>query len=82
MNNNWITQNNTLYKKFIFSDFSSAFGFMCQVALLCEKHNHHPTWTNTWNTVEIWLSTHDAGNIVTDKDTSLALSIDQILFNN
>lgn len=55
---------------------------MCQVALLCEKHNHHPTWTNTWNTVEIWLSTHDAGNIVTDKDTSLALSIDQILFNN
>jgi 4a-hydroxytetrahydrobiopterin dehydratase len=49
-----------------------------KVAILAEKANHHPTWTNTWNTVEIFLSTHDAGNIVTDKDRELSKAIDAL----
>lgn len=75
----WKEENNKLYKKFVFSDFNQAFGFMTSVALLAEKADHHPTWTNTWNTVEIWLNTHDAGNIVTQKDVDLAAKIDAIL---
>lgn len=75
----WKEENNKLYKKFVFNDFNQAFGFMTSVALLAEKADHHPTWTNTWNTVEIWLSTHDAGNIVTQKDIELAAKIDHIL---
>jgi 4a-hydroxytetrahydrobiopterin dehydratase len=75
----WTEINNKLYRKFVFNDFSEAFGFMARVALFAEQHNHHPTWTNTWNTVEIWLSTHDAGNIVTDKDHRLSKDIDRIL---
>lgn len=74
----WKEENNKLYKKFVFTDFNQAFGFMTSVALLAEKADHHPTWSNTWNTVEIWLSTHDAGNIVTQKDINLAASIDAI----
>lgn len=72
----WIEENNKLYKKFQFKDFNAAFAFMTSVALLAEKADHHPTWTNTWNTVEIWLSTHDAGNVVTQKDRDLAEQID------
>lgn len=75
----WKEENDKLYKKFVFSDFNQAFGFMSRVALLAEKADHHPTWTNTWNTVEIWLSTHDAGNKVTQKDIDLASSIDELL---
>jgi 4a-hydroxytetrahydrobiopterin dehydratase len=75
----WREENNKLYKKFIFSDFNEAFAFMTRVALLAEKADHHPTWTNTWNTVEIWLTTHDAGNKVTHKDLDLAGSI-ELLF--
>lgn len=75
----WKEENNTLYKRFQFKDFSEAFGFMTRVAILAEKHNHHPKWTNVWNTVEIWLNTHDAGNIVTDKDRSLANDIDKLI---
>lgn len=74
----WTENNNQLYQKFIFSDFNEAFGFMSRVALMAEKMDHHPTWTNVWNTVEIWLSTHDAGNIVTQKDKQLAQAIDRI----
>ena len=74
----WTENNNQLYQKFIFSDFNEAFGFMSRVALVAEKMDHHPTWTNIWNTVEIWLSTHDAGNIVTQKDKQLAQAIDRI----
>ncbi len=74
----WKEENNKLYKKFTFKDFSEAFGFMTSVALAAEKMDHHPTWTNTWNTVEIWLSTHDAGDIVTEKDKTLAKKIDVI----
>ena len=74
----WKEQNNTLVKKFEFKDFSEAFAFMTRVALAAEKMDHHPSWTNTWNTVEISLSTHDAGNTVTDKDRKLATKIDAI----
>jgi 4a-hydroxytetrahydrobiopterin dehydratase len=72
----WTEENNKLYKKLQFKDFNAAFAFMTTVALLAEKADHHPTWTNTWNTVEIWLSTHDAGNLVTQKDRDLASQID------
>ena len=75
----WTEENNKLYRKFSFKDFSEAFAFMTRVAILSEKANHHPTWTNTWSTVEIWLSTHDAGNVVTDKDKSLASKIDELI---
>ncbi len=74
----WEEKNNQLYRKFTFKNFSEAFGFMSRVALLAEQANHHPLWTNVYNQVEIWLSTHDAGNIVTDKDRSLAAAIDQL----
>jgi 4a-hydroxytetrahydrobiopterin dehydratase len=51
---------------------------MTRVALIAEKLGHHPTWTNTWNSVEIWLSTHDAGNIITEKDHQLAAKINEV----
>lgn len=75
----WTETDNKLYRSFEFGDFSEAFSFMTRVALLAEKNNHHPTWTNTWNKVEIWLNTHDAGDKVTDKDRSLAEAIDGLL---
>lgn len=74
----WTENNNQLYQKFVFNDFNEAFGFMSRVALLAEKMNHHPIWTNCWNTVEVWLSTHDAGNVVTEKDSQLAICIEEI----
>nr|WP_262886283.1 4a-hydroxytetrahydrobiopterin dehydratase [Sediminibacterium roseum] len=74
----WTEQNNKLYRKFTFKDFSEAFAFMTRVALAAEKMDHHPSWTNTWNTVEISLSTHDAGDVVTGKDRELAKKIDAI----
>jgi len=75
----WKEENNKLKKTFQFKDFSEAFGFMTRVALEAEKMNHHPTWTNTWNTVAIELSTHDAGNTVTSKDRKLAEIIDKLV---
>ncbi len=75
----WQNVNNKLYKKFQFKNFSEAFAFMTRVAFEAEKMNHHPLWTNAWNTVEIWLSTHDAGDMVTIKDEELAKKIDSIL---
>lgn len=74
----WQEKDHTLYRKFQFTDFSEAFAFMTRVAIEAEKMNHHPLWTNVWNTVEIWLSTHDAGNIVTEKDRELAAKIDAL----
>ena len=72
----WTEQNNQLYREFTFQDFKAAFVFMSQVAELAEQQNHHPTWTNTYNKVQIWLSTHDAGDVVTGKDRALAAAID------
>ena len=74
----WEEANNQLYKKFQFKNFSEAFAFMTRIALAAEKMDHHPKWTNVYNTVEIWLSTHDAGDTVTDKDRKLAKQIDQV----
>jgi 4a-hydroxytetrahydrobiopterin dehydratase len=74
----WQETSNTLYRKFEFKDFSEAFAFMTRVALVAEKMNHHPKWTNVWNTVEIWLSTHDAGDVVTERDHKLARAIDAL----
>lgn len=75
----WKEENNQLKKTFKFKDFSEAFGFMTRVALIAEKMNHHPTWTNTYNTVSFELSTHDAGNKVTDLDRKLADAIDKLV---
>lgn len=75
----WTETDNKLYRKFEFSDFSEAFAFMTRVAIEAEKMNHHPLWTNVWNKVEIWLSTHDAGDVVTEKDKKLAERIDKLL---
>lgn len=75
----WKEENNSLYKKLEFKNFSEAFAFMTRVAIEAEKANHHPLWTNVYNKVEIWLSTHDAGNIVTEKDKKLAKAIDALL---
>lgn len=72
----WTEEKNKLYCKFKFKDFSEAFAFMTRVALEAEKMDHHPLWTNVYNTVEIWLSTHDAGDVVTKKDKDLAKKID------
>ncbi|MFT3749569.1 MAG: 4a-hydroxytetrahydrobiopterin dehydratase [Agriterribacter sp.] len=75
----WTEKNNQLYRKFEFNNFSEAFAFMTRVALIAEKMDHHPLWTNVYNKVEIWLSTHDAGDIVTEKDKKLAAKIDSLL---
>jgi 4a-hydroxytetrahydrobiopterin dehydratase len=75
----WTEADNKLYRKFEFANFSEAFAFMTRVAIEAEKMDHHPLWTNVWNKVEIWLSTHDAGDIVTEKDKKLAERIDKLL---
>lgn len=75
----WQETDNKLYRKFQFESFSEAFAFMTRVALEAEKMDHHPLWTNVYNTVEIWLSTHDAGDIVTKKDHKLAKRIDTLI---
>lgn len=75
----WTENNNQLYRKFEFADFKEAFAFMSDVAELAEGMDHHPLWTNSYNKVEIWLSTHDAGDVVTEKDRELAGKIDKLL---
>lgn len=74
----WQEKNNELYKEFEFKDFNEAFSFMQSVAAEAEERQHHPRWENEWNKVRIWLSTHDAGGKVTEKDKSLAKVIDVI----
>ena len=75
----WKEEDNKLKRNFEFKDFSEAFAFMAQVALLAEKQNHHPWWSNVYNKVSIELNTHDAGDIVTEKDLKLAKAIDKLL---
>ena len=74
----WIEENNTLKSSFKFKDFTEAFAFMTEVAFHAEKQNHHPNWSNVWNTVNFELTTHDAGNKVTEKDHKLAKAIDAV----
>ncbi len=78
--NGWELKEGKLHKSFRFSDFIEAFGFMTRIALEAEKINHHPDWSNVYNTVTIKLSTHDAGGI-TDYDVKLANIIDKINHN-
>lgn len=75
----WIEENHSLKKTFKFKDFLEAFAFMTKVAILAEKMDHHPNWSNVYNRVVIELSTHDAGNIVTEKDRTLAEAIDKLI---
>jgi 4a-hydroxytetrahydrobiopterin dehydratase len=75
----WQKKDNQLTREFEFTDFSEAFAFMTRVALIAEKMDHHPWWSNVYNQVTMKLSTHDAGNVVTDKDRKLAEAIDKIL---
>jgi 4a-hydroxytetrahydrobiopterin dehydratase len=65
-----------LRKSFVFADFAEAFGFMAQVALLAEKRDHHPEWSNVWNRVEIFLTTHDAGGL-SMRDVELVEAIER-----
>lgn len=73
---NWITKDNKLVKEFKFKDFTEAFVFLTKVAFAAEKQNHHPELYNVYNKVTISLQTHDAGNLVTEKDHKLAVIID------
>jgi len=75
----WKEDNNALVRHFTFNNFIEAFGFMAKVALLAEKYDHHPWWSNIYNKVEIRLTTHEAGNIITEKDRKLATQIDKLL---
>ena len=74
----WTEKDNMLQCTLKFKDFMEAWGFMTEVAFHAEKMNHHPNWSNVWNTVNIQLTTHDKGNTITDKDRRLADAIDGI----
>lgn len=75
----WQEIDNKLIREFKFKDFQEAFTFMTRVAFLAEKYNHHPAWHNVYNFLRIELSTHDAGDVVTQKDRQLAIEIDELL---
>lgn len=74
----WQEKDNALQASFQFRDFKQAFAFMTEMALHAETQGHHPNWSNVYNRVHIALSTHDAGNIVTEKDHQLARTIDEV----
>ncbi len=72
----WEEKDNKLIRSFTFEDFQSAFAFMTKLALYAEQVNHHPYWSNIYNRVTIELCTHDAGDVVTDKDYNFARAAD------
>ena len=74
----WTEEENQLKRSFTFKDFSEAFAFMTRVAFLAEAQQHHPNWSNVYNRVDIVLTTHDAGNVVTEKELKVAKAIDQL----
>lgn len=74
----WKEEDNKLKRSFTFEDFREAFAFMTKVSIVVDKMDHHPYWTNSYNKVTIELNTHDAGDVVTDKDRELATAIDHI----
>jgi 4a-hydroxytetrahydrobiopterin dehydratase len=78
----WKEIDNALVKQFEFKNFIEAFSFMTKVALIAEKMSHHPEWKNVYNKVEITLTTHDEGNIITEKDKKLANAIDELVLNS
>jgi 4a-hydroxytetrahydrobiopterin dehydratase len=71
-----VSGRDAIAKKFTFKDFNQAFGFMTRVALVAEKLDHHPEWSNVYKTVDVTLSTHDAGGL-TEKDVALAKAMDK-----
>src|SRR5690554_3832904 len=73
----WRIQDGKLHREFKFANFIAAFGFMTQVAMLAERANHHPEWSNVYSTVVIDLTTHDAGGL-SEKDFALAEEISQL----
>ncbi len=73
---NWERRGDRLYKQFRFADFVSAFGWMAQMALVAERMNHHPEWSNVYNRVEVELTTHDSGGI-SERDVALAHAMDR-----
>ncbi len=75
----FVERENALSVILVFKDFDEAFSFMKEVAIVAEKLNHHPDWKNSWNRVEINLTTHDEGNILTEKDRKLAKAIESII---
>lgn len=72
----WTEKDNKLCRNYRFADFSEAWAFMSRVALLAEKMDHHPLWTNIYNTVEIKLSTHDLGDVIGPRDYAFADAVD------
>jgi 4a-hydroxytetrahydrobiopterin dehydratase len=75
----WEAREGVLRRELTFANFSEAFAFMTRVALLAEKLDHHPNWSNVWNRVVIELTSHDAGNTVTERDEKLAEAINALL---
>jgi ribonuclease HI/pterin-4a-carbinolamine dehydratase len=78
-NTDWQETKHGLYKQFNFENFKTAFAFMTRVAEIAEEYQHHPRWENEWSVVQIWLSTHEEGNKITDKDRRLAEAIDSVV---
>ena len=74
----WDERDGALHREFTFADFSEAFAFMTRVAFIAEKLDHHPNWSNVYNRVSIALTSHDAGNTVTDRDRTMAAAIDDL----
>ncbi len=75
----WNENDGRLEREFVFGDFTEAFAFMTRVAFVAERLGHHPDWSNVYNRVSISLTTHDAGNTVTDNDRAMAAVIDEIV---
>ena len=75
----WTEENNKLTQTFTFKDFKQAWAFMNKVAIIVDKADHHPNWSNVYNKVTIELFTHDKGNTVTEKDRKLAAEIDDLV---
>ncbi|MEY4465078.1 MAG: hypothetical protein RLZZ465_708 [Bacteroidota bacterium] len=74
----WILKDNQLTKTFVFASFEAAMDFMVRAGGVIGEMDHHPRWTNVYNRVEVWLCTHDAGDIVTQKDYDLAAALDAV----
>lgn len=74
----WILKDNQLTKTFVFASFEAAMDFMVRAGRVIGEMDHHPRWTNVYNRVEVWLCTHDAGDIVTQKDYDLAAALDAV----
>lgn len=75
----WSESDGALHREFAFADFSEAFAFMTRVAMIAERHDHHPDWSNSWNRVVIALTTHSAGGRVTELDRRVAAAIDVLV---